>query len=300
MLIAVTGVTGFIGRRLVAALVAGGHMVRVLVREGSRSKVPPELETAIWDLEHGGDPAVLAGADALVHAAAYVPRSQADSSEAPRCWQINAFGTLKLVEAAIAARVPHVTYLSTGNAYRPLPREVVEEDALYPSLRAPYYLTSKLCGEVYADHAHQTGRAKVCVLRPSAVYGPGMSEFGLVPILAARLRRGEKASVHDGGRYQVDLVYVDDVVAATYAAVERVATGIFNVGSGSATSSLELAITLAELTGRGRSFVEVTDVQEGPPRVGFSALDIGLARRELGFAPRELRSGLAAYLGSLP
>jgi UDP-glucose 4-epimerase len=283
VLIAVTGTTGFIGRRIVSALVARGHVVRALVRAGSQSKVSPELETAIWDLEHGGDPAVLAGADALVHAGAYKPRSQTDSSE-----------------AAIAAGVPHFAYLSAGNAYRPLQREAVEEDALYPSLRATYYLTSKLCGEIYADHAHQTGRTKVCVLRPSGVYGPGMSEIGLVPILADRLRRGEKATVHDGGRYRVDLVYVDDVAEATCAAVERVATGMFNVGSGSATSSLELATLLAGLTGRGRAFVEVTEGLDGPPSVGFSALDIGRARRELGFAPRELSSGLAAYLGSLP
>jgi nucleoside-diphosphate-sugar epimerase len=41
----ITGGTGYIGSRLIPALQALGHQVRVLVRSGSEKKLPPNVET---------------------------------------------------------------------------------------------------------------------------------------------------------------------------------------------------------------------------------------------------------------
>lgn len=301
----VTGATGFIGRRLVAALRGRGQAVRALVRDPARAATllpaGADLTFASWDLDDGGSPEALAGGAALVHAAAHIPASQVDAGEAARCYQRNGLGALRLLEAAAAAGVSHAVHLSTGNAYLAQPRAVTEDDPLYPSARAPYYLTSKLAGEIYADHLRATGRLAVAILRPSAVYGPGMSG-GVVAGFADKLRRGVVVTVTDGGRYQADLVYVDDVVDAIVAAHERRAVGAYNVGSGQATTMLTLARALATACGRGDdpAAIAVSGDVDGPPVVGFSALDVTKARRDLGYAPRALVAGLDGYLASLP
>jgi UDP-glucose 4-epimerase len=290
-----SGATGFLGRAVALALRGRGYHVRGLVR-GSGS---PGTENVAWDLEAAGDPTALAGATTLVHAAAYVPRSMTDPNEALRCWTVNALGTSRLLEAAVHAGVEHIVYVSSGNVYRPQPRAVAEDDPLYPSARAPYYLSSKLCGEVLADHFDQSGRARVAIARPSAIFGPGMVGAGLVPIMARKLRAAEAVVVQHGGRYQVDLVYVDDVADGIARMVDQRAGGAFNLGSGAATTSLELAHMLVESVGAPQALLEVQGDLTSTAPSGFSALDITRARRELGYAPRPLRVGLRTYLESL-
>jgi UDP-glucose 4-epimerase len=86
-------------------------------------------------------------------------------------------------------------------------------------------------------------------------------------------------------------VYVADVAAATVAALER-PVGVFNVGTGVATSVLELFETCRRASG-----VDVEPVFD-PPRLGElqrSVLDPGLATRELGFtAETSFEDGIAS------
>lgn len=293
-MIAVTGATGFVGRRLVAHLVAAGHAVRALVRPGA---TVPGVACAPWSLDDGGEPAALAGCTALVHAAAYIPANHGELREAEPCWRRNALATLHLVEAAAAAGVGHVVHVSTGNAYRAQDRAVREDDPLYPAARATAYLTSKLAGELYAESAARAGGVALAIVRLSAVYGPGMAAAGMVPMFALRLLRGERVIVEGGGRYQVDLVHVDDVVAAIAAALARRATGPYNVGAGAAVTSLEVARTLAALAGRDPDdAIEVRGDRDGAPIAGFSPLAIDRARADLDYRPRTAADGLASTL----
>jgi nucleoside-diphosphate-sugar epimerase len=72
MKVAVTGASGFVGRHLVRGLRAHGHAVRSLVRD--LSKAPESDEARAVDLSSAcplDEP--IAGVDAVVHAAAYLP-----------------------------------------------------------------------------------------------------------------------------------------------------------------------------------------------------------------------------------
>lgn len=296
--IAVTGATGFVGRRLVARLVADGHTVRALGRPESAGKLPAGVAHAPWSLDDGGDPSALAGTDVLVHAAAYIPANHASLAEAGPCWQRNALATLQLCEAAAAAAVAHVVHLSSGNAYKQQPRAVHEDDPQFPSARAAAYLTSKVASEVFADHVGRVRGMAVAILRLSAVYGPGMVAAGMVPSFAQRLLRGEVVTVDHGGRYQADLVHVDDVVDAIVAAITRRARGPFNIGSGHAVTSLDVARALAAAAGRDDDAVRITGEPSGDVIAGFSPLAIDRARAELGYAPRTIALGLASTLAS--
>lgn len=291
--IGLTGATGFVGGKVLASLRAAGYEVRALVRGGAKID---GVDCREWDLAApgGGDDAALAGLDALIHAGAYLPPNYADPAYARRCLEVNALGTLELLERAVGLGLRKVVFFSLGNGYRSTLAPAVETDALYPSERAPYYLASKLCGEIFADHYTRTDRAAVAILRPAAIYGAGMAR-GTVSNFATALHEGRRVVVHDGGRYSVDLVHVDDVVDATLAALQRPVTGAFNLGSGVASTMLQVALALADCLGRSRDLIEVLPPGEAAP-ANFAPLSIERARAELGYAPRSLAEGLRDYV----
>lgn len=284
-MIVVTGGTGFVGRRL----------LRVLHERGLAHRAPSRAELDIT----APTAAAFEGATAVVHLAAYIPRDYGSPDEAEMCLRVNALGTLALLQASVAAGVRRFVSTSSGNIYRAQPRAVTEEDPIYPSARAAYYLASKVAGETYADHFDRAGKLSVAIARISSVYGPGMVAAGMLHAFASRLRAGASVDVQDGGSYRSDLVYVDDVATGLANLVDSSLRGPVNLGAGYAPTTLEVAMLLAELTGRDASALRVAPAASGAPALGFSALDIRRAISELGYAPRSLRDGVTAYLGSL-
>lgn len=295
MIVALTGASGFVGRQVAAALGARGHRVRALGRtlDGDDARV---VDLAASGLDVALD-AALAGAQAIVHAAAHLPRAYDDPAEARRCFEVNALGTLAVLEAATRAEIRKVVVLST-NLYRLATDPVTEDAPLHPSARASHYMLSKACADFYAQHFGETGRLDATVLRLASVYGPALGR-GLIPLLAAKLASGARVAVPGGGRYRADFVHVDDVATATAAAVERAAGGVYNVGSGVASTPLEVATMLARLLDVPAVRIDIQP-ETGPELQGFPALDVTRARHELGHAPRSLARGLADYLAALP
>ena len=255
------------------------------------------MEVAEWDLTRPESMhAALVGTDAVCHTAAFVPPDYSDSAYARQCLEVNALGTLALLEAAVEQSVGAFVHFSSGNIYQPQDGRVAEDAPIYPSHRASYYLASKVCAETWALHFLETGRLAVCVLRPSAIYGPGMTGSGLVPTFLHHLREQEPVRVVGGGLFRSDLVYVGDVARATSLALTKQATGVYNIGSGHATSTLELAETLVSLLGCDRSLIDLEPARSDAATQGFSALDIERARRSLDYTPTPLRDGLARML----
>lgn len=285
-MILVTGASGFLGGRLLAALRAAGRPARGATQ---RPSAPDHVR---WE---AGAPLALAGVETVIHAAAHRPRSYTDPGEAARCLQVNAVATAQLVEEAVAAGVRRFVYVSAGNVYRPVGRPAREDDPIWPSARAPYYLASKICGEHFVAAA--SGRISAVSVRPAAIYGPGMPP-GMIPTFLRELSAGRTIRVADGGRHQADLVHVDDVVALLLALDERpdVPEDVFNVGSGRATTALQVAELLGDLLGAPRAWIEVEPPSASAPP-GFEPLDVSRAANRLGYAPRALAVGLRTMVG---
>jgi UDP-glucose 4-epimerase len=288
-LVGLTGATGFLGTAVTRACQARALDVVALGREGTR---PWRAE---WTTEQMTSS--LVGLDILIHAAARVPHDMKDASEAEACYRVNALGTLALAQACRAAGVRRFLLVSTANFVerRPAP---VEDDAMpaVPPLWAPYYLTSKLVAETYVSTV-LNGR-EALILRPSSIYGPGMST-GIVPLLLNRLRTGQPIVLQDGGRHSADYVYVDDVAGLVVDAALSGLVGHLNAGSGVASDLNDLVRAANAAVSDSSSAVTGEQPDLSRPPTGFSALNLTRARATFGYRPRSLKEGMRDMLAEM-
>lgn len=201
-LVAVTGVTGFIGGHLAAELVRRGWRVRALVRSMPRwhGLAPAPVEAVLGSLEDTGAlEALVEGADAVVHLAGAIKgRNDAEFIRA------NAEGTAALARAW-AARAPEarLVHLSSMAA-----RE--------PGL-SPYAASKRAAEEWLAEIGAGTG-ADGCwhILRPAAVYGPGDRET----LSLFRAAAGPVQPMPGGADARLALVHVGDLIRAIGAVLD--------------------------------------------------------------------------------
>ena len=136
-------------------------------------------------------------------------------------------------------------------------------------------------------------------LRLANVYGPRQDprgEAGVIAIFCGRLIAGERPIIFGDGRQTRDYTYVGDIVAANLVAAERGAPdGVYNIGTGTESSVLDVLAAVGEAAG-------LTDVEPEfrPERLGElqrSSLDVAKAREQLGFtAGTTLADGMAPTL----
>ncbi|MBL0373271.1 NAD(P)-dependent oxidoreductase [Rhizobium sp. KVB221] len=288
----ITGATGFIGGRLLDAALDRGMEVVALARDPGKiqRRDRPGLSIRTW--EFGDSLPAVGDADAICHLAATIPRNFEDPGEAARCFEANALSSLSLASQAADQGIGQFVYFSSGQIYSTKATLASEDASTYPMGRATYYLASKLAGELCVQALGKSRGLDVTVLRLASVYGPGMHGRGMLPNFIRRLASGETVTVQNGGAYCVDLVYADDVADLALRAVDMKAAGIFNVGTGEARSSLDVAHAIARIVGADRSLIVVEGTAE--PH-GFAALDIAKASDMLGYRPARLEDGLAAW-----
>jgi UDP-glucose 4-epimerase len=287
----VTGGAGFIGSHVVDALVARGDEVTVLdnLSTGRRENVAERARLVEADLAEAGRVFAEARPEVCFHLAAQADvRVSVDRPDFDA--EVNLLGTIHVLEAArmLDARV---IFSSTGGAiYGECDEPAAEESPRRPL--APYG-ASKLAAEEYLATYNRLHGTQHVSLRYGNVYGPRQDphgEAGVVAIFFGRLARGEPLRIFGDGRQTRDYVYVGDVVAATLAAQGH--AGVFNVGTGTETSVVDLAGACSSVAGLS------APLEHEPARVGElqrSVLDPSLAERELGFrAETRLHDGLAA------
>jgi len=289
----VTGGAGFIGSHIVEALLARGDEVHVVddLSKGKREQVPAAAALHVHDIREPLDAIVReSGAQGIVHLAAQAD-VRVSVGEPAFDAAVNVLGTVNVLEAArlVDARV---VFASTGGAiYGECERPARENDPLRPL--SPYG-AAKLAGEGYLGAFGRLYDAPHVSLRFGNVYGPRQDphgEAGVVAIFLGRLRDGTACRIFGDGSQSRDYVYVEDVARATVAALDGDPGGVFNVGTGTATSVLELYDICRSTVG-----TDATAVHEAarPGELGRSVLDGALAATTLGFrASTALASGIA-------
>jgi UDP-glucose 4-epimerase len=283
----VTGGCGFIGVNLLSQLVKRGGRVRVLdnLSLGKREDIERfDAELQVGDIR---DTAAMAkacqGMDVVVHLAAHT--RVIESVENPRLnFEVNAIGTMNVLEACRAAGVKKMIFASTGGAILGEQTPPVHEGMVPRPVSA--YGASKLAGEAYCSAFYGSYGLNTVALRFSNVYGPYSYHKGsAVAQFFRNLIHQEPIVVYGDGKQTRDFVYVGDLVQAILLADEVNAPGeVFQIASGRETSVLELLKTMQEVIPEAKF-----DVHHEPPRAGEITRNyakIEKARRMLGYDPK--------------
>ena len=287
----VTGGAGFIGSHVVDALLARGDEVHVFddFSSGRPENVPAGARVHEGDIRVDSArvfdevrPAVAFHLAAQVDVRVSVERPDHDAD-------INIVGTLRVLEAALRHGTK-IVFSSTGGAiYGECDGPAAEDHPLAPL--APYGV-SKLAAEEYIAAWNRLYGASHVSLRFGNVYGPRQDphgEAGVVAIFMNLLREGGTPRIFGDGTQTRDYVYVGDVVAATLAAAKQDG-GVFNVGTATETSVLDLYERIQRAAGIAR------EPEFAPARAGElqrSVLDPSRAKSALGWqATRSFDEGL--------
>jgi dihydroflavonol-4-reductase len=317
----VTGGTGFIGGRLVRKLRERGDDVVALVRSPDKAL---ELERLGVELVKGDLTDVDAirrgtdGVDGVFHGAAIykvgIPKSQREEM-----YETNVRGTERVLDSAIQAGVPKIVYVSTVNVFGNTNGDVVDESYRRPGNDfLSYYDQTK-----YESHQVALDRiakgAPIVVVQPGGVYGPGdHSEIGNMIDQASKGKLFAYMFPETG----FNLVHVDDVADGTILAFDRGEVGQSYVLGGEISTMRSLVDKTSEIAGRkppkrdlpvgvlkavapagpvvGKlmgfppNFKELITVSDG---VTYWAKD-DKARERLGYAPRDLDTGLRQTLAA--
>jgi len=219
----VTGGTGFVGARLASALADAGFDVRTFDVQPPEPGGDHRFEFVLGDVrDREAVREAVRGCDVVVDNAAAVPITGLSREEYR---SVNVGGCRATLDAAReeGAYVLHVSSSSIYGLPERLP--VTPETPLAPF--EPYGV-SKAEAEVEVAGARADG-LPTASLRPRTLVGPG--RLGVLDVIFSRVRAGKRVPVFGKGDNRIQLCDVDDFCRAALAAIERRASGDFNVGS---------------------------------------------------------------------
>jgi len=293
-LVLVTGGAGFIGANLLRQL-DSSYEVRVLdnLMRGSEELLPPdrEIELIAGDIRDRDAVAkAVRGVDVIIHLAAFgsVVESISDPFEN---FDINARGTLEVLQGAADAGVERFVFASTGGAIMGNQPPPVDEESL-PWPISPYG-AGKLCGEAYLHAFAGSFGIRPIALRFANVYGPySAHKKGVVTRFIRAALAGGTFEIFGDGSASRDFLHVQDLCRGILLAAESgLSDVVLHLASERETTIRELAELILEIVG---SDVEIVHHDKRPGEVERNFANADRAKEVLGWEPElSLRDGMA-------
>ena len=216
----ITGATGLLGSHIVEQLIKRDMPVRALVRRGSDTSWLREQPIELVEGDIVDRPSLdraMRGVTCVYHCAARV----GDWGPWHEFVRISIEGTRHVVDAAVAAGVERFIHISSISAYGHPDGDglVLDESApLGVDLhRWSYYSRAKVQAEEIVWKAHNAGKLKVTVIRPSWLYGP--RDRTTIARLSGLIRSGKAKLLGDGDN-RLNVVYAGNVAEAAIAAAQ--------------------------------------------------------------------------------
>ena len=262
--ILVTGATGFIGRYLVKALEARGHVVR------SHSSRDGDIANCRLPID---------GVDHVFHLAAktFVPESWTNPRD---FYSANVMGTVNVLEHCRHKQTP-LTLVSSYVYGQPQRLPISEDHPL--GANNPYAHTKVVAEEVGRFYEMDFGM-RVVIVRPFNMYGPGQTPPFLIPTIVDQALDSSASEIRlKDLRPRRDYVYVDDAIELLLATISEKVKGVYNLGSGESASVAEVAELIRSAAGTDKPVV--SDEQPRPQEVMDVRADVSRAASELGWRP---------------
>ncbi|MCC6424716.1 MAG: NAD-dependent epimerase/dehydratase family protein [Phycisphaerales bacterium] len=288
--ILVTGGAGFIGSHLVEALAGLGAAVVVLddLSGGSRSNVE---SFPLADLHIGSILDVellrrsMRDCRYVFHQAALgsVPRSV----EQPRLYhEVNATGTLNVLEAAREAGVKRVMFAASSSAYGN--SEQLPKIESMPPLPASPYAANKVAGEALLRAYANSYDLDTVSLRYFNIFGPRQNAnsayAAVIAAFAKAILSGQKPTIYGDGEQSRDFTFVENAIHANLLAARHeipLNGEVYNVACGQRITVNELALKMAQSL--GRPGLTPTHASDRAGDVKHSLADLSLIEQTLGY-----------------
>lgn len=223
--VAVTGVAGYLGRRLLTLIDADPQIERVVGIDVAEPDVgSTKLEFHRMDVRDARLAKVLPGVDAVVHLAFQVDTMR--NEEEMRLSNVD--GTRNVLEAAGGTGVRKLIHVSSAAVYGAHPDNdfpLTESSPLRAnddfSYAAHKLETERLIEAFSEDHPDVV----VTVLRPAIVFGPNVQNF------ISRMLEAPRVTTVKGYEPPLQLVHEEDVASALRLVIDRDLPGAYNVAA---------------------------------------------------------------------
>lgn len=216
----VTGGCGFIGSNLVNGFADLGHEVTVLDFGGK----PFRNDVKFLNLNICDRDAVIkacAGMDTIVHNASIVHTKH---NQEDVVWAVNHGGTLNIIEACKAHKIPRLVYISSASAvYEGNDIANGDETLPYSTISQAPYADSKIQAEKDVLAFSGTTVTQCCAIRPHVVFGAGDNRF--IPAILQKAKEGKLKRAIGNRDKLSDFTYVTNLVDAVVAAEEKLVAG---------------------------------------------------------------------------
>lgn len=288
MRILLTGVTGFLGGRLLRKL-ANDHDVYALSRR-IPSEGPAGITWLIQDLAAPAWTVQLPDAiDVVIHLA-QSPHFRNFPAQAEDIYGVSTGATMKLLDWAVRVGAKHFILGSTGGLYGSSKEPVAESAPLPPQRnQLGFYFATKRAAELVAQQ--YAGQLTVATLRFFFIYGAGQSSSMLMPRLANNIRAGNPVVLHGDEGIHLNPVHVDDAVDAIIRVMALEDSRLLNIAGPQVTTLRQVCESMGRLLGRPPIFD--VDMVAQPNHL---VADIERMSRALGAPQIGIEAGIAELL----
>ena len=305
-----------IGSNLVKRLVREGHEVSVIDNlwrgklcylDNADGKPAIDIDTHFYNIDLSapvGLDEIVAEQEYVVHLADivagidFVFNNQGDLFRLNNLINTNLFHS---VRKAGKDRIKGLLYVGTACSY-PLTRQntldvvPLKEEELFPAMPESAYGWSKLMGQLEIGYLEKETGIPCCTLQFHNVYGAPCDYGARSQVIPALIRKAlnypeEDFVVWGSGNQGRAFVHVDDVVEALVLALQKGwGHGWIQIGPSECTSIREIALTVAEISGKPiKPFFDTSKPEGDKAR----SADFTKAREILGWEPKvSLRDGL--------
>lgn len=309
MICLVTGGAGFIGSHLVDKLLSEKHEVICLDNFDpyynpsiKRNNIKSAMANGKFHLIEGDirnkaqveDIIIENSVEMIFHLAAQAG-VRASIDNPIKTHEVNATGTLNILEAARNSNVKKVINASSSSVYGKM--KYLPYDEEHPKNPISPYGASKVAAEHYCRIFYELFGLKTTSLRYFTVYGQGIRPDLAISIFTNKALNNEPIEIYGDGNYTRDFTYVDDAIEATSLARNKGDGEAYNIGSGNRITINELAEKIIVITG-SKSKITYKDVKKGDAE--HTLASIKKAKKGLGWEPRiNIETGLKLYLKNL-
>ena len=303
MKLLITGAAGFIGMHACERLLSRGHAVHGI--DNLNAYYDPALKLArlerlrprpgfTFDQIDIGDERAMASVfererfDVVLHLAAQAGVRY--SLENPMAYvHSNVAGFLNILEGCRKSRVGHLCYASSSSVYGANAELPFREEHRVDN-PVSMYAATKRANELMAESYGASYGVSCTGLRFFTVYGPwGRPDMALF-IFTRAILEGKPIRVFNGGDMLRDFTYVDDIVDAVTALVEKPHPGaqgsstarLFNIGHGSPVNLMDFVHAVENALGR-KAEIEFAPMQAGDVRSTYASTE--KLRAEIGYVP---------------